>query len=104
MVKTYKYKSKIATAIAFLAGLITYLGKDGLSQYLPPEWLWIVPILVYGAGYILTQGTENIRVEVAEQMLLEKFGKLIPVEDVDPSAEYDNLNEEYTVDGDDDGC
>ena len=105
MVETFKYKSKIATAVSFIAALIAYLGKDGLSEYLPAEYAWLIPILVFIAGYILTQTTENKRVEVAEQMMLEKFSSLVPNEDVDPSAEYEEiLNEEYTVDGDKDGC
>ena len=98
MVETYKYKSKIATAISFLAALIAYLGKDGLAEYIPAEYAWLIPILIFCAGYILTQKTEDHRVDVAEQMILEKFAKIIPTEDVDPSSEYENLNEEYTTD------
>ncbi len=105
MVTTYKYKSKIATAISFIAALIAYLGKDGLTQIMPEEYAWLIPIIVFCAGYILTQATENKRVDVAEQMLIEKYAKLVPTEDVDPAAEYEELNPEYSsVVGDDDGC
>ena len=73
MVETYKYKSKIATAISFIAALIAYLGKDGLTAIMPPEYANLVPILVFIAGYILTQTTENKRVDIAEQMVYEKL-------------------------------
>ena len=73
MVKTYKYKSKIATAIAFIAALIAYLGQDGLNNIMPPEYAWLIPVLVFCAGYILTQTTENKRVEIAEQIIIEKY-------------------------------
>ena len=75
MVKTYKYKSKIATAISFIAALITYLGKDGLTEIMPAEYAYLIPILVFAAGYVLAQKTENKRVEVAEQMVLENIAK-----------------------------
>ena len=100
MTETYKYKSKIATAISFLAALVIYLGQDGLTEVMPQEYAYLIPIIVFIAGYIATQSTENKRVEVAEQMMIEKYAKLVPTEDVDPVSEYENLNEEYTT-GDD---
>ena len=105
MVESYKYKSKIATAISFLATFIVFLGKDGLTQIMPAEYAFLIPILVFIAGYILAQTTENKRVDVAEQMILEKFEDVLPDTDdvVDPSAEYENLNDEYITAGDDDG-
>lgn len=68
MVESYKYKSKAATAVSFIAMYILYIGQDGLNQALPKELLFIVPFLVYLAGYIVTQTTENTRVNVAEQI------------------------------------
>ena len=73
MTETYKYKSKIATAIAFIATLIAYLGEDGLKQIMPAEYAFLIPILVFIAGYILAQTTENKRVEVAEQLIHEQY-------------------------------
>ena len=75
MVETYKYKSKAATAISFIAALIAYLGKDGLAQYIPPEYASLIPILVFAAGYVLTQKTEDTRVETAEQMVHEEYAE-----------------------------
>lgn len=100
MVETYKYKSKIATAISFIAALIAYLGKDGLTQIMPAEYAFLIPILIFCAGYVLTQSTENKRVNVAEQMILEKLGNENPIEDIDPTSEYENTD--YPVSGDDD--
>ena len=73
MTETYKYKSKIATAISFLAALVAYLGKDGLTQIMPEEYAFLIPIIIFCAGYILTQSTENKRVEIAEQIIEEKY-------------------------------
>ena len=92
MVTTYKYKSKIATAISFIAALIAYLGKDGLTEIMPAEYAFLIPILVFCAGYVLTQATENKRVEVAEQIVYEKIAQ-----------QYDNPENE-TGDCEDDMC
>lgn len=73
MVQSYKNKSKLANAIVFLAGLITYIGVDNLSKIMPVEWAYLAPIIVMIAGYIIVQTTENTRVNVAEQIITEKY-------------------------------
>lgn len=73
MIPTYEYKSKIANIIAFLAGLITYMGRDMLAQILPKEVAYLAPFIVTFAGYILAQKTENIRVDVAQQRAVERY-------------------------------
>lgn len=73
MVESFKYKSKIATAIAFIAMIIVSLGKDGLSQIVPEEYVWIIPVLVGVASWILAQKTEDYRVDVAEEMVHEEY-------------------------------
>lgn len=99
MVETYKYKSKIATAISFIAALIAYLGKDGLTQIMPPEYANLIPILVFAAGYVLTQTTENKRVDIAEQLIYEQIAK----DNLDPNEPV--MNPEYeTGCEDDDTC
>ena len=92
MVETYKYKSKIATAISFIAAFIVYIGQDGLTQIMPKEYAYFIPIIVFIAGYIATQATENKRVSVAEQMVYEKLTS----DTVDPETE--------TGDCEDDTC
>ena len=90
MTESYKYKSKIATAISFIAAFIVYIGKDGLTQIMPAEYANLAPIIVLIAGYIITQTTEDKRVDVAEQIAYEKIAQEnnnIP--DVDPAGEYE---------------
>ena len=65
-IESYKYKSKIATAVAFIATIIVNLGKDGLTKIIPEEYVWIIPVLVTIASWILAQKTEDKRVDVAE--------------------------------------
>ena len=78
MTETYKYKSKIATAISFIAAFIVYIGREGLTQIMPTEYANLIPIIILIAGYILTQSTENKRVEVAEQMIHEQYTGAAP--------------------------
>lgn len=98
MVKTYKYKSKIATAASFIAALIIYIGKDGLAQIIPAEYANWIPIIVIVAGYIVTQTTEDKRVDVAEQRVYEQIAK----DNIDSDETV--LNDEYECDEDDSFC
>ena len=96
MVESFKYKSKIATAIAFIEMIITALGKDGLTQIIPAEYVWTIPVLIGAASWILAQKTEDHRVEVAEEMVHEQYN------DVDPTTETEiETNTEDDVVGDD---
>ena len=91
MVETYKYKSKIATALAFIAMIITALGKDGLTQIIPAEYVWTIPVIVGVATWILAQKTEDKRVDVAEQMVYEKMAQ---------ESDHENIE----CDENEDGC
>lgn len=108
MVETYKYKSKFATAIAFIAALVSYLGKDGLAQYIPEEYAFLIPILVFAAGYVVAQSTENKRVQVAEQMVHEQYNEpgVTETDDilVDPTIEDEIEETDDVIVGDEDGC
>ena len=101
MVESYKYKSKAANAIVFIAGLITYIGKDMLAQVMPKELAYLAPIIVLIAGYITVQTTENTRVVVAEQKAIEDYEAQLNAT-VDPAAEYHDINTNDAV-GDEDG-
>ena len=96
--ESYKYKSQIATAAAFIAGLIVYIGQDKLATIVPTEYANWIPIIVLIAGYILAQTTENKRVDVAEQIVREEY--------TDPTAEEIEEDDTDVVgdDADDDGC
>lgn len=72
-IESYKLKSKIATAISFIAAFILYVGKDEIAKILPAEYAFLAGIIVLAAGYIATQGTENTRVDVAQQMVHEEY-------------------------------
>ena len=99
-IESYKTKSQIATAVAFVAGLIVYIGQDKLATIVPTEYANWIPIIVLIAGYILAQTTENKRVDVAEQIVREEYQN----EDDDPTIE-DELTEDYDeVVGEDDGA
>lgn len=110
MVESYKYKSKIATAIGFLATIIVSLGKDGLTKIIPAEYVWIIPVLVTIASWILAQKTEDNRVDVAEQMVHEEYSQTIPEtteddDDVDPTIEdEDEIIIDDEIVGEDDGA
>jgi hypothetical protein len=73
MVESFKFKSKLANIVVFLAGLIVYVGKDGLYSIMPSEYANLVPVIVLVAGYFVVQGTENTRVAVAEQLVRENI-------------------------------
>lgn len=90
MVQSYKLKSKTTNAIVFLAGLITYLGKDNLATILPSEYANLAPIIVLIAGYVAVQITENIRVEKAEQIAVINY-EAENYSTCDPAAEYDDV-------------
>lgn len=107
MVESFKYKSKIATAVAFIAMIITALGKDGLTQIIPAEYVWTIPVLIGAASWILAQKTEDHRVVVAEQKAIEDYKNEFE-SDVDPTIPEDNIenindNDDEIV-GDPDGC
>ena len=97
-IESYKYKSQIATAAAFIAGLVVYIGQDKLATIVPTEYANWIPIIVLVAGYILAQTTENKRVDVAEQIVREEY--------TDPTAEEIEEDDTDVVgdDADDDGC
>lgn len=73
MIESYKNKSKIATAISFIALFIMYLGKDKIAELLPPEYAFIAGIIVTIASWYLSQTTENTRVDIAEQRVHELY-------------------------------
>ena len=108
--ESYKYKSKIATAIGFLATIIVSLGKDGLTKIIPAEYVWIIPVLVTIASWILAQKTEDHRVVVAEQKAIEDYkNEIITTDnddvDVDPTIEdEDEIIIDDEIVGDEDGA
>ena len=91
MVESYKLKSRLANVVVFVAGLVSYVGVNGLNTIVPSEYAYLVPVVVMIAGYIVVQGTEDKRVAVAEELVHEEYQTMPCVED-----EMDHLNDEYT--------
>ena len=94
MTETYKYKSKAANAIVFIAGLITYIGRDALAEILPKNLAYLSPIIVLVAGYIVVQSTENKRVVVAEQKAIEDYQSTINVDPATTDETAGDTNEQ----------
>lgn len=99
MVESYRVKSKLATAISFLAAFIVYVGKNQLAAVLPEELAYLAPVIVLIAGYIATQGTENKRVDVAEQIVHEQYAEDNTESEIE--SEDENIIVNLTLDGQD---
>ena len=107
MVESFKDNSKIATAIAFIAMIIVSLGKDGLTQIIPEEYIWLIPVLTGVASWILAQKTEDHRVVVAEQKAIEDYKNEFE-NDVDPTINEDEIltydDADMVVGDENEGC
>lgn len=64
-----KYFSKITNIIVFIAGLISFLGVEGLKDIIPVEYQYLIPTIIMVAGYILVQLSEDKRVSRAEELV-----------------------------------
>ena len=89
MTESYKFKSKIATAIGAICTIITVLGIPQLTQIFPGYGQYI-PAIVALATWYLSQTTENKRVEVAEKLAIIKY-EAENNATVDPSLNYPNI-------------
>lgn len=99
MVESYKLKSKVATAISFLAAFIVYIGKDELVKLMPSELAYLAPVIVLVCGYIATQKTENTRVDIAEQLVHEQYQDVEEESPVEEEVKEDNIVVNLTLDG-----
>ena len=72
MTESYKFKSKLATAIGAICTIITVLGTPQLTQIFPGYGQYI-PAIVALATWYLSQTTENKRVEVAEKLAVSNY-------------------------------
>lgn len=96
MVESYKVKSRLANILVFVAGLVSYIGVDGLRTVIPEGYANFIPIIVMIAGYIVVQSTEDKRVAVAEELVHDVYQQ--GNDDYSTTA---TLNDEYGVDEDD---
>ena len=86
MTTTYKYKSRLITAIGFLAMILAAITPDAWQSLLPNQYWVFIPTIMGIITYTAAQLSEEKRVEVAETMVIEKQNALMG----------QPLNEEYT--------
>jgi len=95
MTETYKYKSRLITAIAFIIMLLAAITPEAWQNILPGEYWVFIPTIMGIITYAAAQLSEEKRVEVAETMVIEKQNEILgqPL-----------TNEEYITEEDEDGC
>lgn len=71
-IESFKNKSKLINLLVFAASFIVYVGTDGLRSIIPDEYQYIIPTIMMIAGFILVQKSEDKRVEVAEEIAIQK--------------------------------
>lgn len=74
---TYKYKSRLITAIAFVAMLLAAITPDAWQSLLPNQYWVFIPTIITILTYLSTQISEEKRVEVAEKIVLEKQNEIL---------------------------
>ena len=72
MTESYKFKSKLTTAVGAICTIITTLGVDQLEAIFPGYGKFI-PAIVAIATWYSSQSTENTRVERAEKIAVEEY-------------------------------
>ena len=92
MTKTYKYNSRIITAIAFIIMLFAAITPEAWQSILPEQTWVFIPTIICILTYLAAQLSEEKRVDVAEQLIIEKQNEILgqPL-----------TNEEYVSDNDD---
>ena len=72
MTATYKYKSRLITAIGFIATILSFISIDEWNSIIPAAYQVWIPTLIAIISYIAAQLSEEKRVETAEQLIIEK--------------------------------
>ena len=103
MTKTYKYNSRLITAIAFLVMLLAAITPEAWQSLLPENYWVIIPTITAVLTYLAAQLSEEKRVNVAEQLIIESQADLIN------QQETNDYNEPLTPlndvdETDDDNC
>ena len=96
MTESYKFKSKLATAIGAVCTIISIVGVNQLQAILP-SFSEYIPIIFAFATWYISQTTENKRVEIAEQLIHEQY--MNPTINEDEILTYDE-----PIVGEEDGC
>ena len=95
MTETYKYKSRLITAIAFIIMLLAAITPDAWQSFLPNQYCVFIPTIIAALTWLAAQLSEEKRVQTAEQLVIEKQNEILgqPL-----------TNEEYITEEDEDGC
>ena len=72
MTTTYKYKSRLITAISFIITILAFISADEWASVLPQDLVVFAPTIVAVIGYIASQLSEEKRVVVAEEIAVKK--------------------------------
>ena len=106
MTTTYKYKSRLITAIGFIATILSFISINEWNSIIPAAYQVWIPTLMAIISYIAVQLSEEKRVVVAEEIAVKKAeteqtGVTLNEEPI--------LNDEYIYSetislNDDDGC
>ena len=72
MTTTYKYKSRLITAISFVITILAFISVDEWASVLPQDFVFLAPTIVAIIGYIASQLSEEARVVRAEEMAVAK--------------------------------
>ena len=86
MTESYKYKSKLATAIGGICTIISVLGVQELTEIFPGYGQYI-PAIVAIATWYISQTTENKRVEIAEQLIHEQYNDTPPASETETAGD-----------------
>ncbi len=74
---TYKYKSRLITAIAFVAMLLAAITPDAWQSLLPNQYWVFIPTIIAILTYLSAQISEEKRVEIAETIMIEKQNEIL---------------------------
>lgn len=74
---TYKYKSRLITAMAFVAMLLAAITPDAWQSLLPNQYWVFIPTIIAILTYLSAQISEEKRVEVAETIVIEKQNEIL---------------------------
>ena len=77
MTTTYKYKSRLITAIAFIIMLLAAITPDAWQSLLPNQYWVFIPTIIAALTWLAAQLSEEKRVEVAEKIVLEKQNEIL---------------------------
>ena len=102
MIESYKFKSKLATAIGGICTIISVLGIQQLTEIFPGYGQYI-PAIVALATWYLSQTTENKRVAVAEKLAVINY-EAENNSTVDPAAAYPDIQTKDNMSDDNGGA